>query len=72
MVGYTGGCIAHFQDYLQDCQDFLENIIKKECGDIFMPRVVLEPCHDGGIIGCGILAGTVMGRDVSNMDGDVN
>ncbi|KAH7411093.1 hypothetical protein BKA64DRAFT_662653 [Cadophora sp. MPI-SDFR-AT-0126] len=60
MVGYTGGCIVHFQDYLADCQGFLDEIMRSEFGgreDV--PRVVLMPCHDGGIIGAGILAGTV-------------
>jgi hexokinase len=61
MVGYTGGCIVHFQDYLEDCQGFLDVIMQKEFGDSFVPRVVLQPCHDGGIIGAGILAGTVQG-----------
>lgn len=60
MVGYTGGCIVHFQDYLADCQAFLDEIMKAEFGDQEdVPRVVLMPCHDGGIIGAGILAGTV-------------
>jgi hexokinase len=61
MVGYTGGCIVHFQDYLQDCQSFLDAITRREFGEGFMLRVVLMPCHDGGIIGAGILAGTVQG-----------
>lgn len=65
MVGYTGGCIVHFQDYLADCQQFLDAIMCAEFGaeskDEEGPRtrVVLRPCHDGGIIGAGILAGTV-------------
>jgi hexokinase len=59
MVGYTGGCIVHFQDYLEDCQAFLDAIVAREFGDASVPRVVLEPCHDGGITGAGILAGTV-------------
>jgi len=60
MVGYTGGCIVHFQDYLDDCQRFLDEIMEEEFGDRVRPRVVLKPCHDGGIIGAGILAGTVL------------
>ena len=60
MVGYTGGCIVHFQDYLADCQGFLDEIMKVEFrNQEDVPRVVLMPCHDGGIIGAGILAGTV-------------
>jgi hexokinase len=59
MVGYTGGCIVHFQNYLSDCQGFLDAIMREEFGEA-RPRVVLRACHDGGIIGAGILAGTVM------------
>lgn len=70
-VGYTGGCIQHFQDYLDDCQAFLDIVVQLEnlypAGEI--PRVVLVPCHDGGIIGAGILAATVqsIARDGSNL-----
>jgi hexokinase len=62
MVGYTGGCISHFQDYLLDCQRFLHEILAAELGEkaTRVPRVTLTPCHDGGIIGAGILAGTVL------------
>ena len=56
MVGYTGGCIVHFQDYLEDCQVFLDELMHLSRNK---QRVVLKPCHDGGIIGAGILAGTV-------------
>ena len=59
MVGYTGGCIVHFQNYLSDCQAFLDAIMEEEFGGEARPRVVLRACHDGGIIGAGILAGTV-------------
>jgi hexokinase len=61
MVGYTGGCIVHFQKYLSDCQAFLDAIMEQEFGGHgeVQPRVLLRACHDGGIIGAGILAGTV-------------
>jgi len=59
MVGYTGGCIVHFQSYLSDCQAFLDAIMEEEFGAQARPKVVLTACHDGGIIGAGILAGTV-------------
>ncbi len=59
MVGYTGGCIVHFQSYLSDCQKFLDAIMEAEFGEHAKPKVVLKACHDGGIMGAGILAGTV-------------
>lgn len=55
VVGYTGGCITGFQSYLQDCQDFLDNVIRLEYGQDTKIRILLAPCHDGGITGAGIL-----------------
>lgn len=55
VVGYTGGCISGFQNYLNDCQSFLDRVIKLEHGDDWPIRVLLSPCHDGGITGAGIL-----------------
>ncbi|KAI0200174.1 MFS general substrate transporter [Astrocystis sublimbata] len=57
VVGYTGGCIVHFQDYLSDCQSFLDSIIDAEFGDHSPVKLTLSPCHDGGIIGAGVLCG---------------
>ncbi|KAI5867016.1 hexokinase-7 [Durotheca rogersii] len=66
IVGYTGGCIVHFQDYLADCQNLLDAIIRAEFGDDAPVRVVLSPCHDGGITGAGVLCGSsqAKSRDV--------
>ncbi|KAK0712224.1 hypothetical protein B0T21DRAFT_376197 [Apiosordaria backusii] len=55
VVGYTGGCIQHFQDYLADTQAYLDKILALEFGGKAPIRVVLSPCHDGGITGAGIL-----------------
>lgn len=55
VVGYTGGCITAFQNYLKDCQAFLDRIIKLGWGKKTRYRVLLSPCHDGGITGAGIL-----------------
>lgn len=54
-VGYTGGCIMHFQDYLKDCQAFIDELIEARYGKTNAFKVVLSPCHDGGITGAGIL-----------------
>ncbi|KAI3401327.1 hypothetical protein diail_11410 [Diaporthe ilicicola] len=54
VVGYTGGCITSFQNYLQDCQGFLDRVVLLEHGQNRF-RVLLSPCHDGGITGAGIL-----------------
>ncbi|KAK4172976.1 putative hexokinase [Triangularia setosa] len=55
VVGYTGGCIQHFQDYLADTQAYLDKILSLEFGGEAPIRVVLHPCHDGGITGAGVL-----------------
>ncbi|KAJ2971488.1 hypothetical protein NQ176_g7661 [Zarea fungicola] len=54
-VGYTGGCIMHFQDYLKDCQAFIDELMEARYGKTNAFKVVLSPCHDGGITGAGIL-----------------
>jgi hexokinase len=59
VVGYTGGCIAHFQDYLEDCQTFLDEIMDVAFQGQPCLRVVLHSCQDGGIVGAGVLAGAV-------------
>ncbi|PNY29674.1 Phosphotransferase [Tolypocladium capitatum] len=59
-VGYTGGCIVHFQDYLADCQDFVDGLMAKRFGKEAPLRVALNPCHDGGITGAGILVAAAL------------
>ncbi|KAK4238213.1 hypothetical protein C8A03DRAFT_33769 [Achaetomium macrosporum] len=54
-VGYTGGCIQHFQNYLVDTQRFIDEILDLEFSGQAPVRVTLTPCHDGGITGAGIL-----------------
>lgn len=54
-VGYTGGCIQHFHDYLFDTQRFIDEILSLEFGGNAPVSIVLAPCHDGGITGAGIL-----------------
>lgn len=55
VVGYTGGCITGFQEYLKDCQGFLDRVVAMDHGEKANVRVLLSPCHDGGITGAGIL-----------------
>lgn len=62
-VGYTGGCIVHFQDYLSDCQDFIDQLLEKWFGGTPPVKVVLSPCHDGGITGAGILVAAALGSE---------
>lgn len=59
IVGWTGGCIQYFQTYLQDTQRFMDEalgLFYRDAGVEEAPvRVLLVPCHDGGIKGAGIL-----------------
>jgi hexokinase len=59
VVAYTGGAISHIYNYLEDCQRWLEDIMTREFGVNSQKVITLRPAHDGGIIGAGVLAGTV-------------
>ncbi|KAI0555431.1 MFS general substrate transporter [Xylaria curta] len=74
VIGYTGGCIVHFQNYLSDCQSFLNSIIDAEFGDHAPVRLTLSPCHDGGITGAGVLCGVsqTKSKDVTPRKGEHN
>ncbi|KAG5926312.1 hypothetical protein E4U42_003431 [Claviceps africana] len=59
-VGYTGGCVVHFQDYLEDCQDFINQLVARRFGTKSRWSVVMRPCHDGGITGAAILSAAAL------------
>jgi hexokinase len=59
-VGYTGGCVVHFQDYLSDCQAFIDGLVRRRSGAGTQLSVVMSPCHDGGITGAGILVAAAL------------
>ncbi|KAI8723634.1 Phosphotransferase [Fusarium sp. LHS14.1] len=67
-VGYTGGCIVHFQDYLEDCQEFLDQLVRKRFNGQKTVRVVLSPCHDGGVTGAGILVAAASSSSSKKID----
>ena len=58
-VGYTGGCIVNFQNYLYDYEKLIEQIIMDEFGKAAPVKIELMACHHGGITGAGILAAAV-------------
>lgn len=60
IVGYTGLCIENFQNFLEDCQLFLNQAMDTEFEDQRHPRIVLQAFHDGGLVGAGVLAGTAV------------
>lgn len=66
-VGYTGGCIIHFQDYLEDTQWFVDQLLAKRFNGSPPAKVVLSPCHDGGISGAGILVAAALSSKNADM-----
>lgn len=66
-VGYTGGCIVHFQDYLTDCQSFIDRLMERHAAksDTLPIKVVLNACHDGGITGAGILVAAALASEMA-------
>ncbi|KEZ41383.1 hypothetical protein SAPIO_CDS7506 [Scedosporium apiospermum] len=62
-VGYTGGCIVNFQNYLYDYEKLLSQIVSEEFGPQIPVEVELKPCHCGGITGAGILAAAVLASE---------
>ena len=59
VVASTGGVMTHYPAYQETCQNFIEAILQHEGGRAAQQRVVLRQALDGGIIGAGVLAGTV-------------
>ena len=66
-VGYTGGCIAHFQDYLVDCQGFIDELVRERLGADAPLKVAMSPCHDGGVTGAGILVAAALSSQTSHV-----
>ncbi|KAJ4294796.1 hypothetical protein N0V88_005030 [Collariella sp. IMI 366227] len=65
-VGYTGGCIQHFQNYLTNTQMFVDQILGLEFDGSAPIRILLTPCHDGGITGAGILVPAALSSHMSH------
>lgn len=62
-VGFTGGCIVNFQNYLYDYEMLLKQAILDEFGTFAPVEIELKPCHGGGITGAGILAAAVLASE---------
>ncbi|WJG35155.1 major facilitator superfamily-domain-containing protein [Fusarium oxysporum Fo47] len=65
-VGYTGGCIVHFQDYLQDCQNFLDQLLRKRFGEESPLRAVLSPFCRILLFYCNLSLSSFSSSPVSN------
>ncbi|KAI9837371.1 MAG: hypothetical protein M1838_004845 [Thelocarpon superellum] len=60
VIACTGGVITHYPSFQQTCQDYIDEILRLEGGDAALKRIALREAPDGGIIGAGVLAGTVV------------
>ena len=59
IVAFTGGVISQFPHYNQDCQRAIDYIVAQVSHSDIQQRVILREVLNGGVIGAGILAGTV-------------
>jgi hexokinase len=61
VVAYTGGIIQHYPHWKDTCQRFIDRLVMRGGPQDSGKSVFLREASDGGIIGAGVLAGTVLG-----------
>ena len=59
IVAYTGGVISQYPGYLESCQDAIGRLLSDLAPDQSKQHVTLKEVQNGGVIGAGVLAGTV-------------
>lgn len=59
VIAYTGGLITLYPDFKEETQKRIDQLLEREGYRNKGKRVVLKEASDGGIIGAGVLAGTV-------------
>ncbi|KAI9821767.1 MAG: hypothetical protein M1827_002348 [Pycnora praestabilis] len=59
VIAYTGGTITQYPGYLETCQNSLDKIQRRQCHGLPSKSVILREAADGGIIGAGVLAGSI-------------
>lgn len=59
IVAFTGGVISSFPHYLEECQEAVDKITQSLSHPQMQQQVLLREVLDGGVIGAGVLAGTV-------------
>jgi len=60
VVAYTGGLITLYPGFKEETQRQVDRILQRESYRNKHKKVVLREASDGGIIGAGVLAGTVL------------
>ncbi|KAF2494332.1 actin-like ATPase domain-containing protein [Lophium mytilinum] len=61
IIAYTGGLASGYRDWLPDCQNWVDVLIRKGSVANASKRVVLKEAVDGGVIGAAVLAGMTEG-----------
>lgn len=61
VVAYTGGVIQHYPHFKETCQRFIDRFVMWNGPQESGKSVFLREASDGGIVGAGVLAGTVSG-----------
>lgn len=59
VVAYTGGIIQHYPNFKETCQRYIDRLVMRGGPQESGKSVFLREASDGGIIGAGVLAGTV-------------
>ncbi|KAI9848072.1 MAG: hypothetical protein M1837_001174 [Sclerophora amabilis] len=59
VIASTGGVITHYPGFFDSCQGYIDELLRREGHRNDGKRIVLQEALDGGIIGAGVLAGTV-------------
>lgn len=59
IVAYTGGVISQYPRYLNDCQWSIDSLVSSLSPAGVQQRIILTEVLNGGVIGAGVLAGTI-------------
>ena len=62
VVAYTGGIIQNYPRFKEMCQEYIDRLVMRTGPQKGGKSVFLREASDGGIIGAGVLAGTVAGQ----------
>lgn len=59
IVAFAGGVITSYPGFMKTCHDTIDSLIDTLTRTEHVKKVVLRDANDGGLVGAGILAGTV-------------
>ncbi|KAK2733108.1 hypothetical protein FQN57_002300 [Myotisia sp. PD_48] len=62
VVAFSGGVIQHYPQYKENCQRYIDRLVMQGGPQHGGKSVLLREASDGGIVGVGVLAGTVSGK----------